>query len=169
MNILALDLSLAATGIAAARDGILAKAWTHKPKGEGLKRLRAIRSELRAGAHQLNAEVIVMEGPSFNSKGGYQHERAGLWWLVYDDMEHYGYRIAVIPPKSLKLYAAGKGNASKEDVLVAAVRRLAAFEGDNNAADAAWMAAMAVDHYGFPLWADVPAKNRTALDGVVWP
>jgi Holliday junction resolvasome RuvABC endonuclease subunit len=75
--------------------------------------------------------------------------------------------VAIAPPASVKLYAAGKGNASKDQVLTAAVRRLPGFDGDNNEADAAWMAAMGLDHLtGHSV---VPASQRQALAKLKWP
>jgi crossover junction endodeoxyribonuclease RuvC len=163
--ILALDLSLTAMGIATLDDEL--RAWTFKAKGEGLPRLKTLRAECASWARE--ADFVVLEGPSYDSKFGKSHERAGLWWLVRERLDRDAKRVAIAPPSSVKLYAAGSGNASKDAVLVAAAKKFAGFEGDNNAADAAWMVAMAADHLGFPLLADVPAKNRKALDGVSWP
>lgn len=170
MNILGLDLSLTATGLATVDHGILTAAWTFKGSSSGLNRLRGIVAEVYAQARDTKADLVVLEGPAYGAQAGQQghHERAGLWWLVYDRLDRNGYPVVVVPPKSLKKYAAGKGNASKEDVLVAAVRRLPEFDGDNNAADAAWLAVMAADHRGEPV-IEMPAANREAIKGVAWP
>ena len=85
-----------------------------------------------------------------------------------------------IPPASLKMYATGKGNASKDAVLAAAIRRYPDVEFDgNDAADALILAAMGADHLGFPLVsktpsgrksrATLPARNREALGKIDWP
>lgn len=170
-HVIGLDLSLTTTGIAG-RD------WTRllKPPATiaaagGLTRLRWITEAVRDHIATVPAGTLVaVEGPSYGSAAGQQghHERAGLWWMVYDAVDRDHWPIAVIPPASLKRYATGKGNASKDAVLLAAAKRFPWFGGDNNQADALWLAAMAADHLGHPI-ATMPATHRAALDGVTWP
>ena len=89
--------------------------------------------------------------------------------MVVDQLDAVGWTVAVIPPTSLKKYATGKGTASKDLVLTAAVRRFPDWpvEG-NDEADALWAAAAGLDHLGYPV-IDMPALNRSALDGMQWP
>lgn len=167
-RVLGIDLSLTGTGLATIDDDGL-HAWTFKSKLTGLARLRSIRAELAYQRQDIT--LVVLEGPSYGSQQGSQqghHERAGLWWLVVERLDQQSIPVAVAPPKSLKKYATGKGNASKEQVLVAAAKRIEGFDGDNNAADAAWLALMGADFLGAPL-VQVPVVQRDALDGVAWP
>lgn len=77
-------------------------------------------------------------------------------------------RVMYVPPATLKLYATGKGNAGKPEMLTEAVRRLG-YEGhDDNEADAMWLRALGLDVIGEPPVA-MPAKNRTALDKLTIP
>jgi crossover junction endodeoxyribonuclease RuvC len=119
----------------------------------------------------LSADWVVVEGPSYGSQGAQQghHERAGLWWMVADKMSSTKAQWIVVAPTSLKKYATGKGNASKDQVLSAAINRYREFPvDDNNVADALVLAAMGRDALGIPL-ATVPKVNRDALDKVQWP
>jgi hypothetical protein len=72
----------------------------------------------------------------------------------------------------LKLYAAGRGNAPKDEVLLAAERRLSGYVASritgNDEADALWLAAMVRDQYGAPL-TPMPQAHRAALTKIVWP
>jgi Holliday junction resolvasome RuvABC endonuclease subunit len=103
------------------------------------------------------------------SRGRAVTDIAGNWHNVVKRLTEGAVPFAVIAPSSVKRYATGSGSAPKERVLVEAVRRLPGFSGSTtNEADAAWLAAMALDHLGMPL-ATMPKLNRTAMDVVQWP
>lgn len=163
-RVIGLDLSLSATGVAG--DG-----WTEvvKPpaKLRDHSRLRWILVGLRDFTR---SDLVVVEGPAYGNQGLQRghHERAGLWWMATHDLWARGIPVAVAPPATVKRYATGKGNADKDAVLLAAARRFPWFSGDNNEADALWLAAAGYDRLGHPL-ADMPAAHRKALDAVVWP
>jgi Holliday junction resolvasome RuvABC endonuclease subunit len=77
--------------------------------------------------------------------------------------------VAVVPPSCLKKYATGNGNASKDAVLIAAVRRLPWLNiQGNDQADAAWLCAAGYEAAGQSLCV-MPAVNRAALGKVAWP
>lgn len=164
MNVIGLDLSLRSTGVAG-------RGWADRivpgPDLRGLDRLRYIRGAVLDFAR--SADLCVMEGPSFGSTGSHQHERAGLWWLVYEALDRAEVPTAVAPPTSRAKYACGKGNVSKDAVLLAVARRYPAIDiSGNDEADAVVLGAMGADQLGEP-WASVPAAHRSALDGVRWP
>jgi crossover junction endodeoxyribonuclease RuvC len=168
-TIIGLDLSLTATGIAGTADGGWADTITTR-KLVGHERLAHIRRAIFT--HYLNGvdhPYVAVEGPSYGSTTGSFHERAGLWWLIVHALWRRDIPCAVITPAGLKRYACGKGNASKDQVLVAVTRRFPWCPSDNNAADAVTLAAMAADHLQVSTWPTVPAVNRTALAAVHWP
>jgi hypothetical protein len=178
MMILAIDLSLAKTGMAKMCTCPL-REWntrTLKPPAKIMKlaghdRLAWILGEIEAAA--VGVTVAAIEGPAYHVPAGGQrghHERAGLWWMVTHMLWTKGVDTVVIPPDSVKLYAAGKGGAEKDTVLVAAAHAFGeSFTGDNNAADALWMAQMTADHYGAPAVEVTQKARRAALDPLVWP
>ena len=96
------------------------------------------------------------------------HQLAGLWWIVTHSLWARRIPFAVVPPTTLKKYATGSGASRKDDVLRECTRRFPWFTGDNNAADAAWLAAMAADHHGRPMTV-VPQRQRDSLAAVQWP
>ena len=65
----------------------------------------------------------VIEGPSFGSKGAGQHERAHLWWELAGLLDELCRDVIEVPPTNRAKYATGKGNAGKDEVLAAVVRR----------------------------------------------
>ncbi len=163
--VVGLDLSLTSTGIAhltprgLVTDLVVAR-------GTGILRLRRLAHAIRELTSSV--QLVVMEGPSYGSIGAGFHERAGLHWLVVDRLWRHGIPLAICPPTSLKAYATGRGNASKDEVLAAAIRRLPGFTAsDNNEADAAWLAAIGLDHLtGIR---HVNDAQHARLKGMVWP
>jgi crossover junction endodeoxyribonuclease RuvC len=165
--VMGLDLSLTSTGIAAFIGGEFASSHKIKAaaKERGLPRLRIIRDAIIRDVR--TADLIVVEGPSYGSRGQGQHERAGLWWIVYDALEALKIPTAVAPPTTIKKYATGKGNSEKDRVVGEAYKRFSKFGGNNDEADALWMAAMGTDY--LIQESAVPEANRAALNGVAWP
>lgn len=172
-RITALDLSLSGTGICHIADNKIVHLGTVRTKTTGHERLQQILTEIHRWTGSLaDPHLVVIEGPSYGSQGGQagHHERAGLWWLVAHRLWSAGTPYAVMAPQARARYAAGKGNASKAEVLTAAIKRWGHLVdiGDDNQADALILAAAAADQMGFPL-AEMPAAHRTVLSSVKWP
>jgi Holliday junction resolvasome RuvABC endonuclease subunit len=164
VTVIGLDLSLTATGIA-----INDVATTHRTaKLTGTRRLREIRDNIILTCIEQQPRLVVIEGPSYGSKGGHEHERGGLWWMVAEALDFRSVPYAVVAPAALKKYATGKGDANKSAMIVATCRRFPGFAEDDNAADALWLAAMGSDWLGEPM-VTMPAVNRAALEKVAWP
>lgn len=168
MKIVGLDLSLTSTGVAVVSDcGYTTN--TLKPTTTGHQRLRWLQQQI--SERTLTATLVVIEGPSYGSTAGQKghHERAGLWWMVTHELWAWSIPTAIAPPAAVKRYATGKGNAGKDEVLAAVIRRFADFEGSSNdAADALVLAALGADHHGMPI-VDMPQAHRAALGAVAWP
>lgn len=69
------------------------------------------------------AELVVIEGPSFHSKGAGTWDRAWNWGSIVTALLEEGHELMECPPTSRALFATGKGNAPK-DAVVAAMARL---------------------------------------------
>lgn len=160
MNIVGLDLSITATGIAE-RDG---KTFTAKPASTGDRRLVTIRNAV--GLHVGGCDVVAIEDLPVNAKS------AGITGMVHGAVRcallEWGIPYALITPASLKSYATGKGNCGKPEMAVAAFKRAGVEFGDDNQCDAAWLRWMALDYYGFAEF-EVPKAQRAALAKVDWP
>ena len=164
MNILALDLALTTTGYA-----FPSGPGTFSPPTKadrGMARLAWIRDEVMTLAE--GADLVVLEGYSFASRGR-QHATGELGGVVRLALWERAVPVVEVPPSSLKKYATGRGNAPKDQVLAAAIRRLGFKGHDHNEADALWLRTMARDHYGLPGTPEMPKKHREALAGVEWP
>jgi Holliday junction resolvasome RuvABC endonuclease subunit len=162
--ILGLDLSISATGVADPSGRLL----TIKPRGRtGPQRLAYLRDRILEQT-AFGVDLVAIEGYSFHSKGSGIYQLAELGGVIRLALHEAGIAYVEISPSSLKKYATGNGNAAKDQVLVACCRRLNLDPPDNNAADAAWLRVMTLDHYGQPP-VDIPQAHRAALAGVAWP
>jgi crossover junction endodeoxyribonuclease RuvC len=168
-RVIGLDLSLASSGVAGNAGG----GWVARIRTESstepaqLARLRWIRGAVMD--YTRHADLVMVEGLAFSSQTGQHLTRAGLWHLVVEAIDAAGIPWAQVIPGTLKRYATGKGNAGKDQVLAAVVRRFPAVEvTGNDQADALVLAAMGADHLGHPL-VPMPAAHRAALQAVAWP
>lgn len=118
-----------------------------------------------------SADLVVLEGPSYGSKGSAVHQIAGLWWLLAHELWRIGRNVAICPPATRCLYATGKGNAPKDAVLAATISRYAHLTGveQNDVADALVMAALGSRRLGLPIEQSIPQRHCDALAKVSWP
>ena len=173
-RVVGLDQSLTSSGIANI-DGTLE---TLKPKDawRGPQRLVWIRDQVLERV--ATADLVLMEGYGYDAGGrrGKKGEKVGgshshalgeLGGVLKTAMYENGIRYVVVIPQHIKMIATGKGNVSKEEVLVAAVKRLDLEPKDNNQSDAAWLRILGLLHLGLPV-IDLPASHLRALDAVDW-
>lgn len=166
-RVIGLDVSLTCTGVAG-------EGWTDtiRPKAglRGHPRLDFIVDQV--AIHIRNADLVVIEGPSFGGGVAHRHEDlAGLRVMARHACWRRGIPYAVVPPSCRALYATGKGSGSKGAVRDA-VRERYGVECDGpgryDQADAYTLLAMGLHHLGWPL-AVLPDSHRRGLDGCQWP
>jgi len=176
-NVVGLDLSLTATGTAF-YDATSHSVDVDTIKSSGAKDAslfdRSVRLQVlldRIIRKATGAQIAVIEGPSFGqARQGGQHDRAGLWWLVVDKLIELGIIVVEVSPASRAKYATGKGNAAKDAVLAAVVRRYPTIPvADNNQADAVVLVAMGARWLGTPIDDGLPLLNVGGMTKVRWP
>lgn len=176
MRVTGLDLSLTGTGVCtiAGTERVLVGFATVGARGKQDDPLEARSVRLRSLVarlwnHTAGADLVVVEGPSYASQTGHLHDRSGLWWLMVGRLTGAGVPVVEVPPSTVKTYATGKGNANKDQVLAAVIRRY--FDdppADNNQADALVLAAMGRRWGGRPI-ESLPQANLLAMRKVAWP
>lgn len=169
-TIIGVDLSLASTGLVTWRDGrFFVTTVATKPGDEPEHRHHNIVHRILSMVD--GPTLVAMEGRITPAEEAIQTamDLAELRGVV-----HYGLHVRKVPrvdvhPATLKLYATGNGHASKQDMVLAARGRLGnhLYVTNDDEADAAWLAAMALDHYGRPL-CRMPAKNLKAVARPKW-
>lgn len=169
MNVVGLDLSLTATGIAFA-DG---STQTLKMPCKGMERLRALRDAILVrvigAGDRPRADLVVVEGYAMGTSRQAQSYAIGeLGGVVRFALWTEAVTYVDVAPAALKKFACGKGNAKKDEVFAAAIRRLGYEGNSHDEADALWLRAMGLAAVEEPVVA-LPAKNLEALDAVRWP
>lgn len=179
-TVLGIDPSLTGTGVALIEEQSDIRAVTVSTCTSGrttlqgldgrVQRQARICAEILAFLAGRDVDLAVIEAPAYDSRTGQQHDRSGLWWRIIDRFYELDVPVAEVTTGGLKKYATGKGNAKKDEVLVAVVRRYPAVEVDNNnEADALVLAAMGARHIGRPIEESLPQLNLQALAKVGWP
>jgi Holliday junction resolvasome RuvABC endonuclease subunit len=169
--ITALDMSLTATGwatshavLSTATSGVIVPpAFADR----GIARIRWIRAAVMERVHASN--LVVIEGYAFGVQGQQGHISLGeLGGVIRVALTDRRIPYVEIPPACVKLFATGKGNGKKDEVLAAAIRKLEYSGHDHNEADALWLLEMARAAYDD----ERPPANeaqRRAMAKIVWP
>ena len=171
LKILALDLSLTATGVARTCGLVLHQTAcgspyhvdTWRPKTRGATRLIDLRDRTIATAR--GADIVIIEDGIVRSSAA--KVLGELHGVIKVALHESGHHAVFAPPASVKKYATGRGNADKFAMLAAAKDRLGYAGESPDEADALWMLAMAADHHGQAI-ATMPAAHRAALAAIDW-
>lgn len=167
-----LDLSLTSTGVAIIHDDVVTvqRITSKGHKGatslQQVDRLCDIVERIAGAVPDTDHTQIAVEGPSYGSTGSAAHILGGLWWLVrayFRDSD-----LTVVPPGTVKKYATGKGNAGKDEVLAAVVRRYSHVDvRGNDEADALVLAAIRARLDGRPIDLNLPVDRIATLEAAV--
>lgn len=165
IRVLALDPSLTATGYAHPdHDPLDPQPVTGTITDNGLRgpaRLAHITNQTLHLTTTTHAQLVAIEGYAF-ARPNQAHQIGELGGVLRTTLWARNTPYIEVPPKTIKKYATGKGNADKDAVLAAAIRRLGYAGHSHNEADALWLYAVICDAAGQPL-ADVPQAHRDAL------
>lgn len=159
MTWVGLDLSLTSTGMAVVDDAGAVTVRRIRSAGkktdrlpENVDRLRALAFKVVQAVREVDPTAVVVESALFSTHhDSSAHRRAGLWWLVVVSLYSDGYPIVEVAPSQVKKFATGKGNAPKTRMVTraSAVWGEETFaDGNDDVADAAFLAAMAAYNEG---------------------
>lgn len=168
MKILAMDPSLSAYGLACWEDGEIGTDLV-SPSSRGPARVHEILLGIKGYTEGL--DLALMESFAFGARGGQQGtiNTAEMRGVVSYYLWQYRVPLVEVSAPALKIFAAGKGNAPKNQVLIEAVKRLG-YEGhSDDIADALWILHMALAHYDLPGAVQLPQTHTRALNKIQWP
>ena len=190
LRVVGLDLSTAATGIAA----------THASTGESHLWASVLDTSKRplhtqtdiidvavrracgygSGNRPLSAvgvDLVVIEG-TFSRQSGSDYPLHHVRAIVTQWLARQRITYVDVQPGTLKIWATGSGSmrgdskVTKQQVVEAIIARyggLLNIPRDDNACDAVALLSMGLAAYGQPLVDELPESHRRALDSVKWP
>lgn len=166
--VVGIDLSLTETGVSCGAHGDPEQATFRLPfrDARGPHRLEMILSNLAPHLERRHADVAVLEG--------WGHLQAAALAVIeaHGVVKLHAYQqhtpLVLVPPTSMKLFATGKGNATKAQTVLAADRRHG-YPGDNeNEAEAWLLRAMGEAHYNREP-GELTQYELRALSAISWP
>lgn len=190
LRVVGLDLSTAATAIAATHDSAgrerlavhTVAGTAGRPLHEQIDRIEmAVRRSCGYGSGNqvlgTPADLVVVEG-TFSRPGAADYPLHALHGNVKQWLHRRGIPYVDVAPATVKVYATGSGatqgenKVTKDKVIEAVVATYGLLlhipARDDNACDALTLLAMGRDAYGQPL-VEVPQVRRRAVDSVTWP
>jgi Holliday junction resolvasome RuvABC endonuclease subunit len=176
--VLGIDSSLTGTGLARIQvcdkpadltdfvdptEILVATVGDNKPKTktrrEYSRRIAKVVNDVDAAME--GVDLIFMEELAYGAKGATAFVLPWLWGRIIDCAEARDIPIGFANVSQIKKYATGKGNADKDIVLAAVVRRFPEVEiTNNNEADALTLALIACRGLGFPVDHPTVAKEE---------
>lgn len=168
MRIVALDPSLTATGVADSRHPDRPFVIAPPPGLKGPARWFWIQKRIEAVTR--GADLVVIEGYAHGAKYN-AHKMGELGGILRLMLWCHKRPYVDVPPSVRMKLATGKGQATKDKVLSAAILRLGCTCEGNNEADARWLLEAALQHYELPGRAVLPAKHLEpmATARATWP
>lgn len=160
-----IDYSTTSTGVAVV-EGSHWQTLTlrSKPTGETLPhyyaRINSLVDDILAVIDLHPGDVVAIEGIAFSAKGRAVDRLHYAWHRTVERLSHHVEQdVLVVITTQVKQLATGKGNAQKDEVLLATERRLPQAQASNNdEADAVWIAVGASILAGSPV-IDLPAAH----------
>src|SRR5699024_4170133 len=97
-----------------------------------------------------NDDKVVIEGFSYGSRGRGVSTQYGIGWVIRTALYHTGIKYLEVTPSQLKKFATGKGNTSKDNMILAIYKHWGFEDDSDNVRDAFVLAriGMAKDESG---------------------
>lgn len=162
MNVVGLDLSLRATGVASVSGSLSAIL----PRTDGDARLVEIRDMVDRSLP--DRSIVVIEDLPHGARNPAAGPLGMVHGVVRGLLMDRGLSYVLVPPASVKMYATGKGNASKADMRMAWYQRTGEDVSDDNMVDAAWLRQIGLAITGGTR-VKVPHAHDRALERIVVP
>ena len=150
--VMALDVSLSATGMVVFDEGKVVHQQAIRVKALGAERLYLIREEVRKRVEEFHVDFIVLEGYSFGSPGVSLlnlGELGGVLRVLFFTMKK---PFLTISPNSIKKFVLGSGVASKSQILKAVYKRFDFDTDDDNVADAYALGVLFMQYLNFEIY-----------------
>lgn len=145
MRIIGIDPSISSTGLSLPNRRTIAI----KPKATGDLRLTEIGNTVQHFASASNADLAVIEDLSGAYRGNSARIIPMLHGVIRDRLQLAGVPFMVIHQMTLKMFATGSGGADKDEMALAARRRLGRTYSTDDECDADWLRVAGRMVYGY--------------------
>jgi len=150
MRVMGLDLSLCNTGVVIleSEDWRILQAVTikSKPQENETQRIVTLGGTILQGTQKFLPGLTVIEGPAFGMKNTNCIWQLGeLAGVVKQYLYLYEFKFVIIPPTQLKKFITGKGNAKKDQMMLAVYKKYGVEFADDHQCDAYALARMGVE------------------------
>jgi len=136
MNLFGIDPSLNNTGIAYYEGDRIKTGTIPVKKLRRVSRLVFVRDTLEDYLDEFQPDKVIYEGYAFGAKGQALFDIGEMGGVLKILCYEKGIDVLLVPPATLKLFAAGKGNAKKEEMIVAINERWGRWFSSDDEADA---------------------------------
>lgn len=167
VKVAGLDLSMTASGVCHIGDDTDLECQTGvcwhliKPRKDKDLRLPEIKSRIKQLVTGHEFVLLEMLPPHMKAAG----ITGMVQGVVREMLLEQGSRYGDVGPSSLKKYATGKGNASKTEMALAALKRGGLEFSNDNECDAWWLWVMAMDFSGCSVFS-LPQTQRAELQKI---
>lgn len=137
-NVLGFDPSLVSSGYAYHDEelGQVSRGLIKPGKRRSTERLKFILDEFESVCISASNPLIFYEGYSMGSRSGRAFDIGELGGVLKMFAYTHGLTLVLVPPTVLKKFITGKGNSSKEEVVLQLYKRFGYEESQNDKADA---------------------------------
>lgn len=179
MKIMGIDPSISSTGLSFPDRKTIAV----KPRSAGDLRLTEIGNTVQAYAEMTAVDLVVMEGLAGTYPGKSARIIPMLHGVLRDRLQQLKIPYVLLNPSTVKIFATGNGGADKDEMALAARRRLGRTYLTDDECDADWcrVAGQMVYGYGEPTeygdddWLRIPSSQLGFLrrtksgEKITWP
>ncbi len=122
MSVMGIDPSLTSTGMVVLwGTGEQWRALTSKRRG--VERIRDLADPLIETAEKTRPDLIAIEGYAFGAKGRALFDLAEFGGVLRYNLWLGGHNYIDVPPSTVKKFATGRGNAKKDEIMLAVYKR----------------------------------------------
>ena len=160
IKVAGLDLSMTETGLVVSMPGAPfgIENQVIKPRAVRDRRLGEIKRRVMDEVRGSELVLIEKLPPHLKSAG----ITGMVQGVIRDALLEEGISYGDVPPSTLKLFATGRGGASKTEMALAALKRGGLEFRNDNVCDAWWLWVVANEHLGQPVL-EMPKRQRDAL------
>lgn len=122
MSVMGIDPSLTSTGLAVLH-GDEAETRAVSSKRKGIERIEDLMDWLMEAAEESHPSLVAIEGYAFGARGRAVFDLAEFGGVLRYRLWRSGWPYIDVPPSMVKKFATSRGNAKKDEIMLAVYKR----------------------------------------------